>query len=48
MERVYEYGRIAKLNEQLVCTGVPEAVRAEIMAGGELVKKTAKPNVKAG
>jgi len=47
MARVYEYGRIEKLNEQLVCAGVPEALRADIMAGGELVKKTARPNVKA-
>jgi hypothetical protein len=43
----YEYGRIAKLDENLRAAGLPEETIAEIMRGGEGVRKTADPRVKA-
>lgn len=43
----YEYGRVKVLAEQLACAGVAEEVAAEIMAGGENVRKTATPQAKA-
>jgi hypothetical protein len=43
----YEYGRIAKLDDQLHAAGVAKETIAAIMAGGETVRKTAKPEVKA-
>ncbi len=43
----YEYGRIAKLDENLRAAGLPEELIAEIMEGGEDVRKTADPRIKA-
>ena len=43
----YEYGRIAKLDESLRAADLPEELIAEIMEGGERVRKTADPRVKA-
>ena len=43
----YPYGRIARLDEQLRAAGVAEETIARIMAGGEVVCKTAQPAVKA-
>ena len=43
----YEYGRIAKLDERLRAADLPEELIAEIMEGGERVRKTANPRVKA-
>lgn len=49
MSTQYEYGhgRIAKLDKQLRAAKVAEETIAAIMAGGENVRKTAKPEVKA-
>lgn len=47
MSAQYEYGRIAKLDEQLREAGVAEEMVEKIMAGGEAVRKTAKPEAKA-
>ena len=43
----YPYGRIAKLDEQLRAAGVAEETVAIVMASGETIRKTAKPEVKA-
>ena len=42
----YEYGRIARLDEQLRAAGVAEETITRIMAGGEAIRKTARPEVK--
>ena len=43
----YPYGRIARLDEQLRAAGVAEETIARIMAGGEAVRQTTQPAVKA-
>ncbi len=44
---VYEYGRIKVLAERLEEAGIASEVIAEIMSGGETVKKDARPEKKA-
>ena len=44
---VYEYGRIHKLAESLEKAGIDRKIIDKIMAGGELISKTAKPEKKA-
>jgi hypothetical protein len=43
----YEYGRIAKLAEQLEAAGIAPDVTAQIMQGGEAIRKAATPQAKA-
>lgn len=43
----YEYGRIKILADRLARAGVAEEVMARILAGGESISKTAKPEKKA-
>jgi hypothetical protein len=45
--KTYEYGRIRQLAESLTAAGIPGEVIAEIMAGGEAIGKSAKPEAKA-
>ncbi len=40
---VYEYGRIQKLEDSLVQAGVDQKTIDAVMAGGELIKKSAAP-----
>lgn len=44
----YEYGRIKVLAERLESAGIPAEIIEEIMAGGEDIRKSAKPEKKAG
>jgi hypothetical protein len=43
----YEYGRIAKLAETLKEAGIDQAIRDQIMDGGEAIRKSTKPEKKA-
>lgn len=43
----YEYGRIAKLAAALTNAGIDQSRIDEIMSGGELIRKDAKPDKKA-
>lgn len=43
----YEYGRIAKLASALANVGIDKGIADEIMAGGDLIRKDAKPEKKA-
>lgn len=43
----YEYGRIKVLAEKLAAAGVAEEIAAQILAGGEDIRKSATPEAKA-
>lgn len=43
----YEYGRIAKLAESLEKAGLAPEIIAEVMAGGEEIRASTKPEAKA-
>jgi hypothetical protein len=47
MKSTYEYGRIRQLAQTLADAGVSKDIIAEIMAGGEAIGKSAKPEAKA-
>jgi hypothetical protein len=43
----YEYGRIKLLAENLVAAGISEDIVSQILAGGETIGKSSRPEVKA-
>lgn len=46
-EKKYEYGRIAKLAEQLEAAGIPREITDQIMEGGDAVRRSTRPEEKA-